>query len=242
MDFLGHLEADFAETVPAPETSALAAIKSFMHFMEYRVPLSAGADSAHSESHSSKENGYPSCAPPHRRRDAIDPGCSRSSSSRRYPGSGDVASVFCRRPAECRVSGAENRGSFPTASSRAFWSMEKVRKERCLPLWKETASALRAWLTVRGKSRAPELFLNARGTSMTRGWFRVHPGQTCLRCDEAMPHPRFSTKRISPHVLRHTCALTDSPGHQRSAQGLALARLHLKHANHRDFTRGPIRP
>ena len=28
----------------------------------------------------------------------------------------------------------------------------KGRKQRCLPLWKETATALRAWLTIRGKS------------------------------------------------------------------------------------------
>ena len=27
----------------------------------------------------------------------------------------------------------------------------KGRKERCLPLWKETASAVRAWLSVRGE-------------------------------------------------------------------------------------------
>ena len=82
----------------------------------------------------------------------------------------------------------------------------KGRKERCLPLWKETASALRAWLTVRGKSRAPELFLNARGTSMTRAGFEYildkHVCAATKRC------PSLSTKRISPHVLRHTCALT----------------------------------
>lgn len=42
----------------------------------------------------------------------------------------------------------------------------KGRRERCLPFWKETTSALRAWLAVRGTVLVPELFLNARGEPM----------------------------------------------------------------------------
>jgi site-specific recombinase XerD len=33
----------------------------------------------------------------------------------------------------------------------------KGRRERCLPLWKETTADLRKWLTVRGHIGAPEL-------------------------------------------------------------------------------------
>src|SRR5215471_13701538 len=47
----------------------------------------------------------------------------------------------------------------------------KRRKERCLPLWKETAADLRAWLAVRGPAHAPELFVNAERTAMTRAGF-----------------------------------------------------------------------
>lgn len=82
----------------------------------------------------------------------------------------------------------------------------KGRKERCLPLWKETASAVRAWLSVRGEVRVPELFLNARRDAMTRAGFeyilRKHVHTAATRC------PTLSAKRVSPHVLRHTCALT----------------------------------
>ena len=39
----------------------------------------------------------------------------------------------------------------------------KGRRERALPLWRESATALRAWLSVRPSGRAPEVFLNARG-------------------------------------------------------------------------------
>jgi site-specific recombinase XerC len=39
----------------------------------------------------------------------------------------------------------------------------KGRRERELPVWKETAAMLRSWLTIRGEYPAPELFLNANG-------------------------------------------------------------------------------
>lgn len=41
--------------------------------------------------------------------------------------------------------------------------MGKGRRERVLPLWKETATAIRAWLSIRPKTSAPELFLNGVG-------------------------------------------------------------------------------
>ena len=82
----------------------------------------------------------------------------------------------------------------------------KGRRERCLPLWKTTAGALRAWLAVRPTAAAPELFLNARGQPMTRSGFEYildkHVHTATHSC------PSLATKRVSPHVLRHTCALT----------------------------------
>ena len=82
----------------------------------------------------------------------------------------------------------------------------KGRRERCLPLWKETTSALRAWLVVRGELLVPELFVNARRQPMTRSGFEYvlhkHAKTAAKHC------PSLSKKRISPHVLRHTCALT----------------------------------
>jgi site-specific recombinase XerD len=73
-------------------------------------------------------------------------------------------------------------------------------------LWKETTAALRAWLAVRRTVLVPELFLNARREPMTRSGFEYilhkHVHTATRRC------PSLSTKRVSPHVLRHTCALT----------------------------------
>jgi integrase/recombinase XerD len=81
----------------------------------------------------------------------------------------------------------------------------KGRKNRLLTLWRPVAESVRAWLTVRGEARVPELFLNARGQEMTRAGFeyllRKHATAARQRC------PSLRDKRISPHVLRHTCAL-----------------------------------
>ena len=81
----------------------------------------------------------------------------------------------------------------------------KGRKERCLPLWKETAADLRAWLAVRGNVRVPELFVNAEGKAMTRAGFEYvldkHARAAAHTC------PPLRGRSISPHQLRHSCAV-----------------------------------
>lgn len=81
----------------------------------------------------------------------------------------------------------------------------KGRRERILPLWKETLKALRAWLAVRGQSSASELFLSAKGGPLTRSGFEYiltkHIETAATVC------PSIASKRVSPHVLRHTCAM-----------------------------------
>jgi site-specific recombinase XerD len=81
----------------------------------------------------------------------------------------------------------------------------KGRRERTLPLWKPTAAALRAWLAVRGRVAAPEVFINARGEPLSRWGFAYLLKQHATTA--APQHPGLAKKRISPHVLRHTCAM-----------------------------------
>lgn len=82
----------------------------------------------------------------------------------------------------------------------------KGRRERVLPLWKETTGVLQAWIAIRPSlTTVPELFLNARSEAMTRSGFEYilskHVKIACLSC------PSLAEKKISPHVLRHTCAM-----------------------------------
>ena len=81
----------------------------------------------------------------------------------------------------------------------------KGRKERSLPLWKETARDLRAWLAIRGKVPATELFVNAQGTAMTRAGFEYvlekHGRVAVGKC------PSLGGRTLSPHLLRHSCAV-----------------------------------
>jgi integrase/recombinase XerD len=203
VDFLGHLEADRGNGAGS-RNIRLAAIKSFMHFMEYRVPsaleqiqrilaIPAKKTDTRLVRHLTADEMQSIL-------DAPDPAV--------RDGIRDRAMLHLCFAGGLRVSelvGLRTEDLF-LQSQASILVHGKGRKERCLPLWKETASALRAWLAVRGKSRAPELFLNARGTSMTRAGFEYildkHVCAATKRC------PSLSTKRISPHVLRHTCALT----------------------------------
>jgi integrase/recombinase XerD len=101
----------------------------------------------------------------------------------------------------------------------------KGRRERSLPLWKQTVTALRAWLAVRGALAVPELFVNARRESLTRAGFEYILEKhlnTAMQCC-----PSLTKKRISPHVLRHSCALTVLE----ATKDLRKVSLWLGHAN-----------
>jgi len=79
------------------------------------------------------------------------------------------------------------------------------RRHRVLPLWKQTAEDLQAWLAVRGEVSTPARFVNAQGRTMTRVGFAYvltkHVQRAMHNC------PSLVGKTVSPHVLRHTCAM-----------------------------------
>ena len=81
----------------------------------------------------------------------------------------------------------------------------KGRRERVLPLWKETAAVLKAWLAVRPASSVPEVFLNASGKAMTASGFAHILAKHVSHA--AAKQPSIADKRITPHVLRHACAM-----------------------------------
>lgn len=83
----------------------------------------------------------------------------------------------------------------------------KGRKIRQVPLWPETASLLKTYLTNRTILDKPDakVFVNSRGESLTRFGIR-HIIQT--RIERAIPQcPSLAAKKISPHTFRHTTAM-----------------------------------
>lgn len=81
----------------------------------------------------------------------------------------------------------------------------KGRRERVLPLWQETAAAIRAWIAVRPQDSDTTLFLNNAGRAMTRSGFEYILAKHAAAAAGVVPS--LAVKPISPHVLRHSCAM-----------------------------------
>jgi site-specific recombinase XerD len=81
----------------------------------------------------------------------------------------------------------------------------KGRRERALPLGKQTADDLRTWLAVRGHVALPEMLLSPHSHALTRMGF-THMLHQYVRLAERYC-PSLQTKHGTPHVLRHTCAM-----------------------------------
>ena len=73
------------------------------------------------------------------------------------------------------------------------------------PLWKETSTALLNWLGIRPDGDDCHLFLNAYGNGLTRRGFAKR--LTVHVKTAAAVVPSVADKAISPHSLRHACAL-----------------------------------
>lgn len=223
LNFLKYLETTRRNGQNSRNTR-LAAIKSFMHFVEYRVPsaleqircvlaIPAKKTDTRLVRHLSVEE----------LQSIID-----APSPSEPDGIRDRAMLHLCFAAALRVSELVGlRLNDVTLQPQASVLIHgKGRRQRCLPLWKQTTVALRAWLALRSATTtAPELFLNARGQAMTRAGFEYilhkHVETAKRRC------PSLTAKRVSPHVLRHTAALVTL----QATKDLRKVSLWLGHAN-----------
>jgi site-specific recombinase XerD len=222
LDFLKYLETT-RRNGQSSRNTRLAAIKSFMHFMEYRAPSAL-----------------------HQIRCVLAIPIKKTESRLvRHLSQEELQSIL-DEPSLSKPDGVRDRAMLHLCFAAALRVSELVglrvvdvtlqpqahvlihgkgRRQRCLPLWKETTVALRSWLTVRPVASAPELFLNARGQAMTRAGFeyilRKHAIAATKRC------PSLAAKRVSPHVLRHTAALVTL----QATKDLRKVSLWLGHAN-----------
>ena len=81
----------------------------------------------------------------------------------------------------------------------------KGRKERATPLTAHTVKVLREWMKERAASSANPLFVTTRGGPLSTDavqWLVAKYAVTA-----AKQCPSIAAKTVSPHVLRHTCAM-----------------------------------
>ncbi len=220
--FLEHLEKQRYNS-PATRNVRLAAIRTFMRFIEHREPAAL--------EQIQRIRAIPMKRTESRLVNHLDPGEMQALLDAPSPdtrdGIRDCAMLYLGYSAGLRVSELvglrmENLTFSPHAS---VYVLGKGRRERALPLRRETAAALRAWLAQRPPSHATEVFLNSQGHALTRSGFEYildkHVHTAAKRC------PSLLSKRVSPHCLRHSCALLIL----RSTRDIRKVALWLGHAS-----------
>jgi integrase/recombinase XerD len=219
--FLEHLE-DKRQNAPETRNVRLAAIKSFFHFLEYRQPAALEQIRRVLAIPFKKTN---TRLVPYLLRDEVQALLDAPDPATR-DGIRDRAMLHLAICAGLRVSELTGlRMDDLTFPSMSILVHGKGRRERAMPLWKTAATALRAWLAVRGTVPVPEVFVNSRGEALSRWGFAYVLKQYA---QAASPQcPGLLSKRISPHVLRHTCAMIVL----QATQDIRKVSLWLGHSN-----------
>jgi site-specific recombinase XerD len=204
LEFLEHLQKERG-CGASTRNARLAALKSFMRFVEHRVPSAVAqvravlaipnqkADVALVRHLTSQES--------QALLDAPNPATALGVRDRAMLHLALSSGVRVSELVGLRLDQVELCGGYLDVR---VWG--KGRKQRYLRLWKNVARSVREWMAIRPDVAAPELFLSARGTPMTRSGFEHVLARSVKTAREACSTLR--DKRVSPHVLRHTCALT----------------------------------
>ena len=82
----------------------------------------------------------------------------------------------------------------------------KGRKERITPLRRQTRRLLQTWLTERAGAPSDPLFPGPSGRPLSRDAIRRLVDRHVATASQSCPS--LSGKTISPHTLRHSCAMT----------------------------------
>jgi len=202
LGFLTHIEKERGNTVRT-RNARLAAIKSFFRYLEYREPHSIEqARQIHGIPLKKTDEGLVAYLKREEIQALLDSPDASTALGLRDRAMLHVAYACGLRVAELVSLRLDQVDSQAPPSIRV---MGKGRRERVLPLWKETATALNAWLKVRQARGAEEMFHNAGGRGMTRAGFEYILDKHVRTASKNQPS--ITKKRVTPHVLRHTCAM-----------------------------------
>jgi site-specific recombinase XerD len=202
LEFLTHIETKRGNTART-RNARLAAIKSFFRYLEYREPSCIEqARQIHGIPIKKTTEGLVA----YLKRDEIQALLDAPDASTAF-GLRDRAMLHVAYACGLRVAELVSLrlDQFDSRTPPSIRVMGKGRRERVLPLWKETTATLNAWLKVRQASGAPELFHNAGGRAMTRAGFEYILDRHLSTAKKKQPS--IAKKRVTPHVLRHSCAM-----------------------------------
>lgn len=202
LKFLDGIEADRGNCART-RNARLAAIRSFFRYLEYQAP--ACLDQA-MRIRALPQKRTDTALIDYLTREEIQ-ALLAAPSSQTASGVRDRAMMHLTYAAGLRVAEllALRLDDFPNRSLAMVRIVGKGRRERVLPLWCETQTALRAWLAVRPQAQSPELFLNRNDGPMTRDGFAHRLAMHVATA--AQKQPSLLNKRVTPHVLRHSCAM-----------------------------------
>jgi site-specific recombinase XerD len=102
----------------------------------------------------------------------------------------------------------------------------KGRKERLVPLWRETADALHRLRSMATETDQQHVFVNRHGLPLTRDGV-AYILQKYAVAAAAEGRPALARQRITPHVLRHSCAVALL----QSGTDITVIRDYLGHAS-----------
>ena len=208
--FSATLVTDFLESLQTQRNNSvstrnirLAAIKSFFHYLECREPICL-------------EISLQIQAIPQKRTDKPLIDWLDSNEMQAILDAPDTAAVFGLRDRAmlhlCYAAGLRvselttlTLDCFPNPRMETVRISGKGRRERELPLWKQTQDVLQSWLQVRPVPNHCFVFFNTKGHALSTDGFTYilnkHVATATQTCRS------LSAKRITPHVLRHSSAM-----------------------------------
>jgi site-specific recombinase XerD len=200
--FLDHIEQKRANCISS-RNARLAAIRSFFRFVQMQEPAGLAVASRvlaiPAKRTERKLVGYLT-------RPEIDAILSTSDRTQ-WDGRRDHALLLTLYNSGARVSEITGvrRDEIVLDAPASLKLHGKGRKERAVPLWAKTAHVLRAWFQELGDRFGGLAFPSARARRLSRHGVSYLLSRAADRATPACPS--LQSKRISPHLIRHSTAM-----------------------------------
>ena len=202
LDFLDHLETDRGNSIRT-RNARLAAIHSFMRYAALRdpasLPITARVLAIPAKRFDRPVLGYLS-------REQVA-AILAAPDRRTWSGRRDAVLLATAYNTGARVSELTGLRARDVLLDRhtAVHLHGKGRKQRVIPLWKNTAADLRSWLNQLSPAPEAPVFPNRAGAPLTRSGIRDRLDRAVTAAEQHCPSLRG--QHVTPHTLRHSTAM-----------------------------------